>query len=54
MLDADGWPHDLSDDAILARLLALNLARAAGQGSAAPSSTTDDTEHAGEAHDSPG
>jgi hypothetical protein len=27
---AYGWPADLSDDEILARLLALNLARAAG------------------------
>ncbi len=29
VLDAYGWPHDLSDDDILARLLALNLERAA-------------------------
>jgi len=29
-LDAYGWPHDLSDEEILARLLALNLERAAG------------------------
>jgi type II restriction/modification system DNA methylase subunit YeeA len=29
VLDAYGWPHDLSDDDILARLLELNLARAA-------------------------
>ncbi len=29
VLDAYGWPHDLSDDEILARLLALNLERAA-------------------------
>jgi hypothetical protein len=28
VLDAYGWPHDLSDDAILERLLALNLERA--------------------------
>jgi hypothetical protein len=28
VLDAYGWPHDLSDDEILARLLELNLARA--------------------------
>jgi hypothetical protein len=28
---AYGWPADLSDDEILARLLALNLERAAGQ-----------------------
>jgi type II restriction/modification system DNA methylase subunit YeeA len=27
VLDAYGWPHDLSDEEILARLLALNLAR---------------------------
>uniref|UniRef100_UPI0013EAB9D7 class I SAM-dependent DNA methyltransferase n=1 Tax=Candidatus Chloroploca sp. Khr17 TaxID=2496869 RepID=UPI0013EAB9D7 len=33
--DAYGWPHDLSDEEILARLLALNLARAAKQGDAA-------------------
>jgi hypothetical protein len=25
--DAYGWPHDLSDEAILERLLALNLER---------------------------
>ncbi len=29
VLDAYGWPHDLTDDEILARLLALNLERAA-------------------------
>jgi hypothetical protein len=28
VLDADGWPHDLSDEQILERLLALNLQRA--------------------------
>jgi len=28
VLDAYGWPHDLSDDALLARLLALNAERA--------------------------
>jgi len=33
--DSHGWPHDLSDEEILARLLALNLERAAGQGGAA-------------------
>ncbi|MCO5191496.1 MAG: class I SAM-dependent DNA methyltransferase [Anaerolineae bacterium] len=31
VLDAYGWPHDLSDEAILERLLALNLERAATQ-----------------------
>jgi len=31
VFDAYDWPHDLSDDEILARLLALNLARAANQ-----------------------
>jgi type II restriction/modification system DNA methylase subunit YeeA len=29
VLDAYGWPHDLTDEEILARLLALNLKRAA-------------------------
>ena len=32
VLDAYGWPHDLSDEQILERLLALNLERAAGEG----------------------
>ena len=31
MLDAYGWPHDLTDEEILEKLLALNLERAAGQ-----------------------
>jgi hypothetical protein len=31
VFDAYGWPHDLSDDEILARLLPLNLERAAVQ-----------------------
>jgi len=35
VFDAYGWPHDLSDDDILARLLALNLERAGRGGSAA-------------------
>ena len=35
VLDAYGWPRDLSDEQILERLLALNMARAAGQGQAA-------------------
>lgn len=30
VFDAYGWPHDLSDEQILERLLVLNLARAAG------------------------
>lgn len=30
VLDAYGWPHDLGDEAILERLLALNLERAGG------------------------
>ncbi len=30
VLDAYGWPHDLDDEAILERLLALNLERAKG------------------------
>ena len=32
VLDAYGWPHDLPDDELLARLLRLNQERAAGQG----------------------
>jgi hypothetical protein len=32
VFDAYGWPHGLNDDEILARLLALNLERAARQG----------------------
>ena len=31
VLDAYGWPHNLSDEEILERLLALNLARAAAR-----------------------
>jgi hypothetical protein len=31
VLDAYGWPHDLDDEEILARLLALNLQRAKNQ-----------------------
>jgi hypothetical protein len=30
VFDAYGWPHNLSDEEILARLLALNLERAEG------------------------
>jgi len=30
VFDAYGWPHDLGDDDLLARLLALNAARADG------------------------
>jgi type II restriction/modification system DNA methylase subunit YeeA len=33
VLDSYGWPYDLSDEEILARLLALNLERATTQGS---------------------
>ena len=33
-MDAYGWPHDLSDEEILERLLALNLERAKGEGEA--------------------
>jgi len=32
VMDAYGWPHDLDDDAILERLLELNLARAEHEG----------------------
>ncbi len=31
VLDAYGWPHDIGDEAILERLLALNLERAGRQ-----------------------
>lgn len=41
VFDAYGWPHDLGDDEILARLLALNLERAAGQGEVAVSVAED-------------
>lgn len=34
VLDAYGWPHDITDEEILARLLALNLERATGQDTA--------------------
>jgi hypothetical protein len=47
VLDAYGWPHDLPDDEILARLLALNLERAAQAGPALPAAAaapTDDGE----------
>jgi hypothetical protein len=30
VLDVYGWPHELGDEEILARLLALNQERAAG------------------------
>ena len=33
VLDAYGWPHDITDEGILEGLLALNLERAAVQGS---------------------
>jgi len=42
VLDAYGWSHDLSDEAILSRLLALNLERAAAQGQIAASGTEQD------------
>lgn len=32
VLDAYGWPHDLTDEQILERLLALNMERTAAQG----------------------
>lgn len=44
VFDAYGWPHDLSDDDILARLLALNLERAAGQGEVPVVAETEDAE----------
>jgi hypothetical protein len=44
VLDAYGWPHDLADDEILARLLTRNLARAAAQGGAVVASASDEGE----------
>lgn len=48
VLDAYGWPHALTDDEILARLLALNLERAAAQAGpaqpAAAAASTDEQE----------
>lgn len=41
VLAAYGWPADSADDAILARLLALNLQRAAG---AAPAPADEDAQ----------
>ena len=35
VLDAYGWPHDLSDENVLARLLTLNLEREPIHGSVA-------------------
>ena len=43
VVNAYGWPHDLSDEEILARLLALNLERAAGQGGAARADADQET-----------
>lgn len=44
VFDAYGWPHDLSDEAILARLLALNLERAAAQGGVGQAVTVEEDE----------
>ena len=44
VLDAYCWPRDITDEDILARLLALNLERAATQGGAAPASVSDETD----------
>jgi hypothetical protein len=47
VLDAYGWPHELSDEEILERLLALNLRRAGAQGgSPPPAAVTEDGEGA--------
>ena len=42
VLSAYGWPRDLGDDEILARLLALNLERAAAQGAPAARAAGDE------------
>lgn len=44
VLDAYGWPHDLGDEEILTRLLALNLERAAQPGAAPPPAAARDEE----------
>ncbi len=44
VLDAYSWPHDIADEEILARLLTLNLERAAAQGGAALFSAGDATD----------
>jgi hypothetical protein len=36
VLDAYAWPHDLTDDQVLERLLALNLQRAPSQSAGSP------------------
>jgi type II restriction/modification system DNA methylase subunit YeeA len=46
VFDAYGWPHDLTDEQILERLLALNLERAARQGAqAAPATATGESDN---------
>ena len=45
---AYGWPRDLSDDEILARLLALNLERAKGWGEAPPAAGAEGDEEEAE------
>ena len=42
MFAAYGWPADLSDDDLLARLLALNLSRASASGQAASGDAEDE------------
>jgi type II restriction/modification system DNA methylase subunit YeeA len=44
VLDAYGWPHDLTDEQILERLLALNLERAAKQGTTPPPAQDDEVD----------
>lgn len=44
VLDAYGWPHDLSDEDILARLLALNLECSARQGAIVTTGEQNETE----------
>jgi hypothetical protein len=44
VFDAYGWPHDLSDEEILSRLLALNLERAKAQGESITAKEDDQNE----------
>jgi type II restriction/modification system DNA methylase subunit YeeA len=53
VLDAYGWPHDLTDEQILERLLALNLERAAAQGEAPASQAGEADDESGDDEDEP-
>lgn len=50
MLDAYGWPRDIADD-LLARLLALNLERAAASGAADHGAEADEEDETNEGNE---